>query len=230
MEQQQPNAAVGESLYAPVVDGERLLMAAMELVMTLFALLYAFPHVPSRLLDRTTTTTAVGTPAPSTPGRTTWYSVASYAALVAAIGELTRNSPVFRVCRPAGEADQPLSPAVLSDPKQLDRALGLQLYEDEVPVTCQQMYHNICAVYDAVFHPPWYRTSQGVTREWLQRLFQDVGLLSGGAALSATTSSASSDQAGLILFCSERTVDWLQPYFASSPLFYYPTGLTSACA
>ena len=33
-------------------DGERLLMVTMELLMSLFALLYAFPHVPSRLLDR----------------------------------------------------------------------------------------------------------------------------------------------------------------------------------
>lgn len=33
----------------------------------------------------------------------------------------------------------------------------------------------------------------------------------------------------LLAFCSYYAVQWLQPYFASHPFFFYPEGLQDVC-
>lgn len=39
-------------MYSPdPLDGEKIWMVATECIMTLFAMLYAFPHIPGSLLD-----------------------------------------------------------------------------------------------------------------------------------------------------------------------------------
>lgn len=208
-----------------VVDGDRLLMVAMELVMNLFALLYAFPHVPSRLLDSSAVTEAGTANAPS--ANNAWFSVASHSALKLSLLNIARTSPVFRSCMAelGYSPDTDLTVEALCQPGRLDELLGLNLYVDEVPISCQQMYHSICAAYKSLVFPTFDMEGVTITREWLARLFEDHGL-TGAAAVGRK----GMDRNGLLSFCSVRTVAWLQPYFASSPLFFHPRGLLTACA
>ena len=84
------------------------------------------------------------------------------------------------------------------------------------------MYEHIVSVYRAI-------DSVGdiPTREFLQRLYQRYQLMRSNYLLP----SDRSDRSGLLRFCSELTVDWMQPYFASCPLFLYPRGRQGAgCA
>lgn len=90
-----------DSLYVPLPDGERLLMVAMELVMALFGLLYAFPHVPSRLLE-------------SKSGPTTWFSVASHDALRSSLLMQLKNSPVMNACLKDPQSVPPLTLDILA--------------------------------------------------------------------------------------------------------------------
>lgn len=215
------------SLYAPVVDGERLLMVSMELVMSLFTLLFALPHVPSRILESKTEAT-------------TWFSVGTHSELRTSVLSLLRNSPIIQACQsPTGT---PLtlealfgscafsSPHDLSmtDPTALDEALDLHLFLDDVPITCQQMYHTICAAYRSLLFPSFDTRYMKVTREWIHRLYQDHALV--GASLVDPRENAESQSEGLVGFCSRHTVNYIQPYFACQPFFYHPLGLTTACA
>lgn len=196
-----------------IVDGDRLLMVAMELVMCLFGLLFAFPHVPSRLID-------------NTKGETTWFSVVTIRALQMALLNMVRSSPVIQTC--LAEQNRPLKSLTmdtLSRPGDLDEALGLNLYHDDTPITCQQMYHGVCSIYESIQSPRFDMEGVTITREWLAKLFADQNLMS-----PAATGKQGQDHSALISFCAERTVAWMQPYFASNPLFFHPQGLTSVCA
>jgi hypothetical protein len=62
-----------------LADGRRLLMIAQELVMSLFALLHAFPHVPTVILE-------------DSSQEATWYSVVSLNGLHQALLEMLQNS------------------------------------------------------------------------------------------------------------------------------------------
>lgn len=63
----------------PVADGYKMFMVAMEMLMALFALLYAFPHVPSQILD------------PGDGDTKTWFSVATHQELVSGQGGIIVN-------------------------------------------------------------------------------------------------------------------------------------------
>ena len=64
----------------------KLFMVAYELVMTLFAILYAFPHIPDRILDDD-----------DEDGEDAqWFSVQSNNAFRAAIENLLQTSDVLR--------------------------------------------------------------------------------------------------------------------------------------
>lgn len=192
---------------AEPADGNRLLMVCQELLMALFCLLYAYPHIPSRIIDDQRSTT--------------WYSIGSKDALRAAIDNLLRNSEVLRVSLAPGVDVADLSHRSACDPDLLNDQLDLRLYDDGVPATGRQMVHALAAVYRAVTGP-----NDIGTREEMLRLFQKLQLLRPAFALPTDRS----DRSGLLRFCSEQTVQWLQPYFASAPTFFHPEGLAAVCA
>ena len=197
------------------IDGHKLLMVAIEMLMTLFALLYAFPHVPTQLL-----------PDDADAEEIVWTPVNTHKELVDAVIGILRRSPVIRLCaRLNGRDAESLQTVNLGNIAQLDDALGLYLLADSMPVTCQQMYHCLCAAYRGLLFPRMDFGDGAVTRDWLAHLLESNGLI--GAASIGTARNR--DQSGLLPFCSTRMVSWLQPYFASNPMFYYPEQLLSAC-
>lgn len=193
------------------VDGDRLLMVAMELTMSLFAMLYAFPHVPARILG-------AGDEAPR------WFAVKNHGELCAALLSMLQASPVVAVCmQGAGFSVDDLDLAALCDPAQLDAKMGLNLYAEDVPIGCQQMYHALCGAYAALLHPPLISGDTVVTREWMQRLYSQQGLT------GASVGKVGQDRTALVKYCATQTVAWLQQHFAGQPLFYHPQGLTAVC-
>lgn len=193
-------------LESPPVDGNRLLMVAQELMMALFSLLYAYPHIPSRIIDDRRSTT--------------WFSIGSKEALRLGITNLLQTSPVIAASLAPGVALTDITWRTACDPDELDAKLLLQLYHDDVPMACQQMYHAIAAVYTAVTN-----NRDIPTRESMQFLLQQYQVLPTNFKLP----SDRSDRTGLLRFCSEQTVAWVQPYFACHPLFFDPTGLAGVC-
>lgn len=196
------------------VDGHKLLMVAIEMLMALFALLYAFPHIPTQLLGN------------DPEEEITWTPVNTHKELVEAVLGILKNSPVLRICARLNTQDvENLQADTVSDMARLDGLLGLFLMVDDIPVTCQQMYHCLCAAYRSILFPRLDFGDGAVTRDWVAHLLESNGLI--GAASVGTARNR--DQSGLLPFCSTRMVAWLQPYFASSPMFYYPERLLSAC-
>lgn len=199
-----------------LADGERALVVALEITMTLFCVLYAYPHIPSRLLDSKATTS--------------WFSVASPRALRAAILHLLRQSPVVHACcLPLGSFDS-VAFDDLGDPQRLDRVFGLRLQAHNVPTVCRQMFESLAAVLRGI----GALTEVG-TREDLQRLYRKYQLLPTNLSTAQQQQQKQawldrSNRAGLLRFCSEQAVQWLQPYFGAHPRFFQPRGLGVACA
>lgn len=188
------------------IDGYKHLMVAQELVMTLFGILYVYPHVPSRLIDDKKTTV--------------WYSIGSKDALRTAISNLLQASPVIRASLAPDVTIASVTWVTVCDPERLDRALDLHLYHDDVPITSQQMFHTITEIYRIIAN-----AEDISTREYMQLLFQQCQLLPPSFRLPADRS----DRSGLLRFCSKQTNEWTQQYLASAPLFFYPEGLLGSC-
>lgn len=188
------------------VDGHKQFMVAQELVMTLFCILYVYPHVPSQLIDDQQTTE--------------WYSIGSKEALQAAITKLLQSSPVMRSSIAPDETLAVLIWSIVCDVEAIDDALDLQLFHEDTPKTSRQMFHSICDTYKTITG-----AKDLTTREAMQSLFQMTQLL----PLSFRIPTDLSDRSKLLTFCAERTQDWMQQYLASAPSFFWPQGLNEAC-
>ena len=131
-----PNAS-----YKPdAVDGRKLWMVAMECIMTLFALLYAFPHIPGTLLEEG-----------ETEEGNAWFNVTSTEALRAALEGLLKTSEVLEYSLPYNRSMKDVGKEVFTaqashdgesvhDPHRLSKTFQLQLNDSDVPATCRQMY------------------------------------------------------------------------------------------
>jgi len=212
------------------VDGNRLLMVAMEMVIALFVLLYNFPHVPTRILKDEGENEMV------------WSSLSTHASLQVALLRLLQTSPVFAGCLALqGRTPETLTAKELCDPRQLDAALGLALYANDVPVTCQQMYYHLCGVYAAILFPSYTVGNELMANQtWLSSLYLQQGVMEHGAVQGGATAAlrqrsavvTADDQEDLLRFGTTHAVAWLQPYFASHPFFFHPRGrgMRAGCA
>lgn len=198
----------------PVADGRRLLMVCMELIMTLFALLYAFPHVPAALLED------VADGADDDAGITAdaqWYSVVGTTAFRGAIDALLQTSQVLEASLRPGATPDDIRGQDIANMRTLSDLFDLKLTDPAVriPLTCRQMYENVVALYRAVY------TNEITTREELAALYQRLQLMPASYKLPGLV-QLDNNRSNLIRFCSEMTVEWMQPYFARDPAFYTP--------
>ena len=214
----------------PTADGRRLLMVGMELMMSLYALLYAFPHIPAALMEDVTAAAVPTAPGDAgegdegeegvadAPSDTQWYSVSSTAAMRASLEALLRTSEVLEVSLRAGATAEDIKLGELQDARALSRLFDLHLYEvdADVPITCRQMYECIAAIYRAL------GALDITTREELRMLYQRHQLLPTGYKLPGLVRVEPGNRSALIHFCSELTVDWMQPYFSRHPGYYMP--------
>ena len=208
-----------KSVYRPApADGPKILAVATDLLMTLYALLYAFPHVPSTLVGDVAVD-APGSAADLTRDDVQWFSVRSTNALRAALEALLQTSEVLETSLRPGLTTDAVTRAALADPRTLSDLFDLHLYDaPEVPITCRQMFEGIAAVYRAV------NTVEVTTREELWTLCQRYQVIPVGYQLPGKVRVESENRSDLLRFCSELAVDWLQPYFARHAAFYRPAG------
>ena len=141
-------------------------------------------------------------------------------ALRAAIANLIQTSPVIQAALAPGQSLSDVTHESLCNPSLLNQQLNLRLFHEGVSITCRQLFHSIAAVFTAINSVP-----DIATREFLMAIYRDHQLILPSFKLP----SDRSDRTGLLRFCSEQSVEFLQPYFASDPVFFYPFGLTSVC-
>lgn len=205
----------------------KLLMVAMELVMTLFALLFAFPHIPNRILVDEDDETE----------DTQWFSVQSTPAFRAAVENLLQTSPVLNASLKKNKTLDDITTDTVTSLRRLSEIFGLCLEGDSVTATCRQMYENITAVYRFLLG------SEIGTRDDLLMLYMRYQFLSPGyhtkspytrkkrvilvICLPRLAKDANEDRQVFLRFCSELTVAWMQPYFAKDQRFYLPDLLCS---
>lgn len=200
------------------VEQQKYLMVAMELIMVLLSLLYAFPHVPATLLDDDADDDDYDERAPAAgEGAMTWFNVSSTGALRSAVDALLHTSDVLEVSMRPGLSVEDVTRDTIADPLKLSDAFGLRLYQDDrVPATCRQMYEGIAATYKAL------NESDVATRTDLWTLYQRYQLIPVGYQLPGMVRVEKPNRSALLRFCSELAVDWLQPYVAQKPGFYVP--------
>jgi hypothetical protein len=208
------NAATPTALRAAILgaapDGNRIFMVALELVTILYAMLYAFPHIPTGVVDNIGYRKAF-----------TWFNVTSTAAMHEALENLLRTSDVLEVSRAPGATMDDVTAAAVADPRALSRLFGLRLYERGVagaaPATSRQMIEAICAVYRAL-------TVMDIgTRDDLYGLYRLYQVLpTSGYALPGVVRLGNIDRSALVEFCSGLAVAWIQPYFSKDAAFYLP--------
>ena len=195
----------GTNSSVDIVYRNKVLMVAMELVMTLFALLYAFPHIPDRILDDEEDDVAAQ-----------WFSVQSSPAFRAAVENLLQTSDVLQASLLPPLKPDDLTSEVVTNVRRLSDTFGLCLTSHHVPSTCRQMYESIVSMYQILLS-----TDIG-TRDDLHFMFTKYQFVSTKHRLPGLSKEASEDRAALIRFCSERTVAWMQPYFVRDQRFYLP--------
>lgn len=190
-------------------SGERHLMVAMELLMSLYALLYAFPHVPSSVLEE------------EGGAQTQWLSVTSVGGLRGALQTMLQSSEILIATLPPGMTADDITVDVASSAPALSRLFDLRLYDRTaavpVPATCRQMFETIAAVYRNI-------ASVSLTsREELHGMMRRCMVLPSAHRLP-NLDSAIEEERALLRFCANLAVAWLQPYFARDSNFYLPPG------
>jgi hypothetical protein len=188
-------------------DGEKLLMVAIEMVMCLLALLYAFPIIPSCILENVVDTSE----------ESQWFSVTTTTALRAALETLLKTSEVLEYSLPDGFDHAKLDLRVFEKPSFLSETFDLQLKHPEVPTTCRQMYDAVCSVYVAI------RDVNITTRDELYELYRRFQLLPMAFALPGMGRLEPENRTALVRFCAELMTQWVQPYFAKHAHFYVPS-------
>lgn len=204
-----------DRVWAPIIsglrsvlrDGEKHLMVAMELMMSVYTPLYAFPQMPLVLeaqLDESE-----------------WQDVTTTAELHNVLEGLLQRSAVLEAALAPGHTSEDITLAALGDPVQVSAMFGLRLYDemdDVVPVTCRQMYESIAALFRAITAVPLG------TREAIQQLYYRYQAFPLGYKLPGVVRVSTESQAPLMRFCKELSVEWLQPYVGDQEWFYFPPG------
>ena len=178
--------------------------------MTLYALLYAFPTVPSALLDD------VYSVSDEDAGGAQWFNVSSIGSLLSVTEGMLRTSEVLEYSLPPTTSAEKISKSVFMEMDSLSDFFQLQLNHADVPSTCRDMYRCITAAYRALM------ASRITTRDELWTLLRRYQLIPLEYQLPGLERVDAGNRSALLQFCSELMVQWMQPYFAKHPLFYMP--------
>lgn len=194
-----------EDLVGDKPDGTKIFMVAMELMTVLYALLYAFPHVPTGVIDEEGHQKAF-----------TWFNVTSTEALRAAVQNLLQTSDILEFSLPSGAATAAdITVEAVANPRILSALFDLRLYACHVPRTARQMLESVSAAYRAIL------TIDILTRDELYSLYRRYQVLPAAYSLPGTLRMAT-EKPALIKFCTELAVTWIQPYFSKDAAFYVP--------
>lgn len=193
-------------------DGNKFLMVAYELVVILFSLIFAFPHIPDRILDNEEDTDPQ------------WFSVSTANAFHLAIENLLQSSMVLHVSLRGWWSSQDITLQSVTSTAGLQRLFDMRFNAEDVPMTIRLMFETITAMFDTLLKIP-----ELGTREDMVELFRRRGFVNRNLKRSFAVDSVDEQEGRSVLlqFCSQLATEWLQPYLSDSQRFLLPA---LACA
>lgn len=224
-------------------DGHRIFVVVLELCNILFALAYAYPARPVAIMDEE---------GQKKQKSFAWRSVSNSDGMREAIRDLLRTSDVLEALRRraatstsvsrTGVVDARLSggmfasaaalilsrtPPVIddaeeddelfhaADSRRLSARYQLGLYGAGVPTSVQQMVESVCGAYLTL------RDRKITNREDIVAVLRVHQLIQPSFRMNVDEAQDQS-QTAVLRFCAERTVEWMQPFFARHINFLVP--------
>lgn len=200
---------------------QKAFVVALELLMPLYALVYAFPFVPDRILEDPSRVNEDGD-ATTAMVSSDWFVVEDIATFHEAVANLLCTSRVLLFSLHPDLDVSELNGNSMTSMRHISSIFDLNLSHPSVPGTCRQMYQLLAATYNALMN-----LTGIVSRQDLYQLYQYYGMVDGMKPVPVrkdTTVSAMVQQ------CSEQAFRWLQPYFSVHPEKYWPPLRTQASA
>lgn len=201
----------------PDPDFQKMFVVAMELLMSLYAIAYAYPFVPDRITEDPTQTVQDDN---NTIIVSDWFVVETTDQLHQAIANLLSSSTVLLSVLQLKYNITDINGTNMSSMRGISDLFNLDIYNEQVSGVCRQMFQMIAVTYNAVM-----QLTGKVTREDLLNVYQYFGISTGTRVQDRTKATASD----MIHQSSLQAFQWLQPYFSSSPAKFWPP-LLEACA
>jgi hypothetical protein len=200
-------------------DLQRAFVVALELLMPLYAMVYAFPFVPDRILEDPDRVIEEGAAAVVSSD---WIVVEDIPMFHEAIANLLCTSRVLLLMlRPDLDVSH-LRGERMTSIREISYTFELNLMHHSIPGTCRQMYQSLAATYNAVM-----KLTGTVTRQDLNHLYQYYGILD---RIQPAPTRRDATVSAMVQQCSEQAFRWLQPYFSVHPEKYWPPLRTHASA
>lgn len=196
----------------PQTDLQKIFIVALELLMPLYALVYAFPFVPDRILEDVPDNTQQDGEVSLISSD--WFVVEDVTRFHEAIGNLLSTSRVFLLLLRSDLDVTHLNGNNLTSMQSISSLFELNIYDHDVPSTCRQMFQTLAATYKAMMN-----LTGTLMRQDLYQLYQYFGLVDGSRPAPANKDASAS---AMVQQCSEQAFQWLQPYFATNPQKYWP--------
>lgn len=198
-------------------DFQKIFVVALELLMRLYAIEYAYPFIPDRILDdpnrvQNDNQTKVIT--------SDWYVVENTDQLHKAIANLLSTSHVFLFLLDQQYNLEDLNGYNVSSVQGISNLFDLDIYNERVPGSCRQMIQTLALTYNTVM-----RLQGQVTRKDLDQIYEYYGLVINSKFKGSNQSTVSE----MVQKSSTLAFLWLQPYFASQPGKFWPP-LQTECA
>jgi hypothetical protein len=185
--------------------------------MRLYAIAYAYPFVPDRILDdpnrfENDTQTMVIT--------SDWFVVEDTDQFHKAIANLLSTSQVLLLLLNEKYNLSDLDGHGVSSVQSISNLFDLDLYNDRVPATCRQMMQTLAVTYNTIM-----QLQGNVTRKDLDQIYEYFGI----SMHSKFKGSNKSTVSEMIQKSSTLAFLWLQPYFSTQPGLFWPP-LQTECA
>ena len=198
-------------------DFQQMFVVAMELLMSLYAIAYAYPFVPDRITEDPTQVVKDDN---TTIIVSSWFVVETTDQLHQAIANLLSSSTVLMWALQRKYNIVDINGYNMSSMQRISELFNLDLYNKQVPGVCRQMFQLIASTYNTVM-----QLTGTVTRQDLLNVYEYFGI-SRGTRVQDRTNATASD---MIRQSSRLAFQWLQPYFSWCPVKFWPP-LLEACA
>jgi hypothetical protein len=166
----------------PDPDFQKMFVVAMELLMSLYAIAYAYPFFPDRITEDPTqrvqddkTTIIVSD----------WFVVETTDQLHEAIANLLSSSTVLLFALQLQYGIDDMNGDNMSSMRSISELFGLDIYHNQVPAVCRHMFQIIASTYNTVM-----KLTGSVTRQDLLNVYQYFGIFTGTREKIRTNATA----------------------------------------
>lgn len=222
----------GKSLYTNI-DGNKLLMVAQQLVATIYAVIFAFPHIPNKIMA-------------DVDEEAVFFVPETNRAFKLAVENLLQTSDVLAVSLSDDYSIADITLENMGNLQRLAIVFGLEIFQGRCPSSTLQLYERICDVFCVISEQKRLPTRRDLEQFLLMRDFLPNALnanIGRGASLrqrpepregqeedeedEETNWKSSTSLQG---YCAHYTVMFLQPYFADQIELYLPGVRDQVCS